>query len=76
MEWIHSQSESIDKSNYDDKHFVMVTMINLLYDTFMRIGKDEHVHKNDTYGLCTLLKSHIKIKRNGLCIIKFKAKSN
>lgn len=71
MEWIREQSEPID-----DKHSVMVTMIKVLYDTFMRIGKDEHVYKNDTYGLCTLLKSHVKLKRNGLCIIKFKAKSN
>jgi DNA topoisomerase-1 len=56
------------------KKKVLATVVQLLNRTGMRIGNDEYVKQNDSFGLTTLKDKHVKID-GGTMRFKFKGKS-
>lgn len=57
-----------------NKNRVIALMIFLLRKINLRIGKEKYAKKNKSYGLCSLKKTHIKIKDDKVKF-KFRAKS-
>ena len=45
-------------------NYTMVIMFMLLYKTHLRVGCEQYVIKNKTYGLTTLLGKHVKLEGN------------
>jgi DNA topoisomerase-1 len=60
-------------SNYDKKK-VIHTMLMIVKKLYMRVGKEEYARQNNSYGISSLEKKHIKIKNNKIKF-KFKGKS-
>ncbi len=63
------------KLNTFDKYKVISTMLKILKQTYMRVGKDEYAKENKSYGLSSLKKKHLIIKGD-IINFKFKGKSN
>lgn len=56
-----------------DKNKVLAAVIRLLDVGGMRVGNEEYVHQNNSYGLTTLRNRHVKI--NGQCVhLRFRGK--
>jgi DNA topoisomerase-1 len=53
---------------------VLATVVRLLETTLMRIGNDEYVKRNRSYGLTTLENRHVNLSGNGVRF-EFKGKS-
>lgn len=53
---------------------VMATIVRLLETTLIRVGNDEYVQQNGSYGLTTLHNGHAKVK-GGQITFEFKGKS-
>ena len=56
------------------KNKVLAAILHLLESTCMRIGNDEYVKQNESYGLTTLQDNHVKIS-GGTMRFKFRGKS-
>ena len=56
------------------KNKVLAAIVRLLERTCMRIGNDEYVKQNESYGLTTLHDNHVKIQ-GGKMRFKFRGKS-
>lgn len=54
---------------------VLACAVRLLDRGFFRIGTEEYTKKNDTYGLATMLKRHVKLAPGPLLIFDFLSKS-
>jgi DNA topoisomerase-1 len=55
------------------RHKVLATLVRLLELTHVRIGGEEYVRQNGSYGLTTLRDRHAKI-RNGKILFRFRGK--
>ncbi len=53
---------------------VMATVVRLLETTLIRVGNDEYVQQNGSYGLTTMHNRHVKVQ-GGLITFEFKGKS-
>ena len=53
---------------------VLAIVVRLLEETLIRIGNPEYVRQNNSYGLTTLRKRHLKLSGAGMTL-KFKGKS-
>lgn len=53
---------------------VLATVVRLLDTTYLRVGNDEYVRQNNSYGLTTLRNRHVKV-RGGRIQLKFRGKS-
>jgi len=53
---------------------VMATIVKLLETTFIRIGNDEYVKQNQSFGLTTLRNKHVKVKGSKIRF-RFRGKS-
>lgn len=53
---------------------VVAIVVRLLEETMIRIGNPEYVRQNQSYGLTTLRKRHLKLDKNSI-LLKFKGKS-
>lgn len=53
---------------------VMATVVRLLETTLIRVGNDEYVQQNGSYGLTTMHNRHVKV-RGGQITFEFKGKS-
>lgn len=58
-----------------DKRRVIVTMLRLVKELHMRVGKEQYAQKNKSYGISSLKKTHLKIDGD-LIKFSFKGKSN
>ena len=56
------------------KNKVLATVVRLLERTCMRIGNDEYVKQNESFGLTTLQDGHVKVS-GGKMRFKFRGKS-
>jgi ribosomal protein L19 len=56
------------------KSKVLATVIQLLERTFIRIGNEEYVRANGSFGLTTLRDKHVRIRGQEICF-EFKGKS-
>jgi DNA topoisomerase I len=56
------------------KNKVLATVVHLLERTCMRIGNDEYVKQNESFGLTTLQDGHVKVS-GGKMRFKFRGKS-
>ena len=56
------------------KNKVLATIVKLLERTCMRIGNDEYVKQNESYGLTTLQDEHVKVDGSKMRF-KFRGKS-
>ncbi len=54
--------------NLSSKVYIIVVIIKLLENTFSRIGNEIYSEENNTYGLTTILKKHIKIINDTITI--------
>ena len=54
---------------------VLATVVNLLEKTCIRVGNDEYVKENDSYGLTTLREQHVDVS-GGKLTFHFKGKSH
>lgn len=57
-----------------DKERILATVIWLLEHTFIRVGNEEYVKENDSFGLTTLRNKHVKVD-GGKIKFQFKGKS-
>lgn len=57
-----------------DKRKILATVVWLLEHTFIRIGNEEYVKENRSYGLTTLRSEHVKVNGSQI-VFKFKGKS-
>jgi DNA topoisomerase I len=57
-----------------DRRCVLAAAVRLLEVGFFRIGSEEYASDNDSYGLATLRKEHVKIE-DGVMVFDFPAKS-
>lgn len=64
-----------EKLDTYDKNHVICTMLKIVKITYMRVGKEQYVRENKSYGIASLKKSHIKIHDDQV-IFNFKGKSN
>ncbi|HET9646480.1 MAG TPA: DNA topoisomerase IB [Burkholderiaceae bacterium] len=53
---------------------VLATIVRLLDTTYLRVGNDEYVRENGSYGLTTLRNRHAKVK-GGVLRLSFRGKS-
>ncbi len=53
---------------------VLAAIVRLLEETLIRIGNEEYVKENESYGLTTMLNTHVKVKGTAM-EFKFKGKS-
>ena len=60
----------------DDLSFerVMAAAIRLLDHGFFRIGSEDYAQSNETYGLATMRKDHVKVDASGLMSFEYPAK--
>jgi DNA topoisomerase-1 len=63
-----------EKINTSDKEFIIALMFRILTKTHARIGNDCYADENNTYGLTTLLKKHIRIDKNNNILLSFVGK--
>lgn len=57
-----------------DRAHVIATMLRLAGDLGLRVGNEVYAEENDTVGLCTMQKRHVRL--DGRCIeLRFRAKS-
>lgn len=66
---MHSKSLPTDKSR------VIVTMLLIVKELNMRVGKEQYARENKSYGVSSLKKTHVTIK-DDLIQFNFKGKSN
>ncbi len=58
-----------------DKERMLALMVHLLDQTKLRVGNERYMSQNQTYGLTTLRRKHLKRQPGGLAL-DFKGKSN
>jgi DNA topoisomerase IB len=58
-----------------DRACVLAAAVRLLEIGFFRIGSEEYAAENDSYGLATLRKEHVRIEDDGVMVFDFPAKS-
>jgi DNA topoisomerase I len=58
-----------------DRACVLACAVRLLERGFFRIGSEEYVEENDSYGLATMRKSHVTIEDGGVMVFDYPAKS-
>jgi DNA topoisomerase I len=63
-----------DKNLHKNK--VLATVVYLLDITLIRIGNAKYANENNSFGLTTLRKKHIKIESNSTIIFEFDGKSH
>jgi DNA topoisomerase-1 len=54
--------------NLEDKEYIISLIFRILNKTHSRIGNDHFAEENNTYGLTTLLKKHLSINGNTICL--------
>lgn len=57
------------------KEKVSALIVDLLDHYFFRVGNEQYVRENESYGLTTLRRNHMKKKSNGEIVFSYKAKS-
>lgn len=76
---IHSIKYKLSKYNkhsLDDYEFLLALVFRILYKTYSRIGNECYAEENNTYGLTTLLKTHLKFKENDTITLTYAGKRN
>lgn len=63
------------RMNFENKEYIISILIKILDNTFSRIGNEIHKEENNTYGLSTILKKHVKINGDKI-IIEYIGKKN
>jgi len=58
-----------------DRSCVLAAAVRLLEIGFFRIGSEQYAVDNESYGLATLRKEHVRIEADGVMIFDFPAKS-
>ena len=58
-----------------DRDCVLACAVRLLERGFFRIGSEEYALENESYGLATMRKDHVKVEPGGLMIFDYPAKS-
>jgi DNA topoisomerase I len=58
------------------KEKVLASIIRLIDITLIRVGNDEYARENDSYGVTTLRKHHVKLLNEASFEIEFKGKSH
>jgi DNA topoisomerase I len=58
-----------------DRSCVLACAVRLLERGFFRIGSEEYAEENDSFGLATMRKQHVRIEEGGLMIFDYPAKS-
>jgi DNA topoisomerase I len=59
-----------------DRRCVLALAVRLLERGFFRIGSEEYAAENESYGLATLRKEHVRVERDsGVMIFEYPAKS-
>jgi DNA topoisomerase IB len=58
-----------------DRACVLAAAVRMLEIGFFRIGSEQYAADNESYGLATLRKSHVRIEDDGVMVFDFPAKS-
>jgi DNA topoisomerase-1 len=58
-----------------DRACVLACAVRLLERGFFRIGSEAYAEENDSYGLATMRKSHVRIEDGGVMVFDYPAKS-
>jgi len=58
-----------------NKNSVISTMLQIVKELYIRVGKEKYAKENKSYGISSLKKQHIKLNGNTL-ILRFKGKSH
>jgi DNA topoisomerase IB len=58
-----------------DRACVLAAAVRLLEIGFFRIGSEQYAADNDSYGLATLRKEHVRVEDDGVMVFDFPAKS-
>jgi DNA topoisomerase IB len=58
-----------------DRSCVLAAAVRLLEVGFFRIGSEQYAADNESYGLATLRKEHVRIEDDGVMVFDFPAKS-
>jgi DNA topoisomerase-1 len=72
---LNTQMLKDKKKNFFNKNKVIQTMLQLVKELHIRVGKECYAKTNKSYGISSLKKSHATIKENVLNL-NFKGKSN
>lgn len=67
-------SNHMKKNVYDIDH-VIATMLKLVQELHLRVGKEQYAKKNKSYGVSSLKKTHVRIDGD-MIRLRFKGKSN
>ena len=65
-------SNNIDLTS---KEYIIIVLFKILLLTHSRIGNEQYAEENNTYGLTTLLKKHVKIEKDKV-FLEFLGKKN
>jgi DNA topoisomerase I len=58
-----------------DRACVLAAAVRLLEIGFFRIGSEQYAADNDSYGLATMRKEHVRVEDDGVMVFDFPAKS-
>jgi DNA topoisomerase-1 len=58
-----------------DRACVLACAVRLLERGFFRIGSEEYAEENDSYGLATMRRDHVRIEDGGVMVFDYPAKS-
>jgi DNA topoisomerase IB len=58
-----------------DRRCVLALAVRLLERGFFRIGSEEYAAENESYGLATLRKAHVRVEDHGVMVFEYPAKS-
>ena len=67
--------EILDGSDALSRDRVLAAAVRLLDRGFFRIGSEDYAVTNETYGLATMRKSHVKFEDDGTMVFDYPAKS-
>ncbi len=71
MNSIKYKLNNYNKNSLGDYEFLLALVFRILYKTYSRIGNECYAEENNTYGLTTLLKSHLKFKGTHTIILNY-----
>jgi DNA topoisomerase-1 len=72
---LHEDARPSARTDSVDANVVAATILRLIGETFCRVGGERYARENGTFGITTLKKSHVEI-RKGMALLEYKGKGS
>lgn len=66
-------SQHLQATTDPEQRRIMATLVRLINESYFRVGSEQYVKRHKTYGITTLLKSHVRLE-GGTITFRYKGK--